>query len=117
VRGEDTLAGRRGVGGSIFRKTPDTALYSIYVSTLCSLLIGFLSYKLKTDLVQSTTVALNIHVSIFEAIVSFSKKFFLSYTVHSNRGGGIKKNTKNFLVFTKYSLCSCGLIDAKIIAT
>jgi hypothetical protein len=32
VRGEDTLAGRR--GGSIVRKTPDTALYSIYESTL-----------------------------------------------------------------------------------
>jgi hypothetical protein len=30
VRGEDTLAGWRGVGGSIVRKTPDTALYSIY---------------------------------------------------------------------------------------
>ncbi len=24
-----------GVGGSIVRKTPDTALYSIYVSTVC----------------------------------------------------------------------------------
>jgi hypothetical protein len=34
VRGKDTLAGWRGVGGSIVRKTPDTALYSIYVSTL-----------------------------------------------------------------------------------
>jgi hypothetical protein len=35
VRGEDTLArGRRG-GGSKVRKMPDTALYSIYVSTLC----------------------------------------------------------------------------------
>ncbi len=31
----DTLAGRRGGGGSIFWKTPDTALYSTYVSTLC----------------------------------------------------------------------------------
>jgi hypothetical protein len=37
VRGEDTLAGWRGGGGSIIvRKTPDTALYSIYVSrVLC----------------------------------------------------------------------------------
>ncbi len=34
VRREDTLAGWRGGGGSIVRKTPDTALYSIYVSTL-----------------------------------------------------------------------------------
>ncbi len=34
VKGEDTLAGWRGGGGSIVRKTPDTALYSIYVSTL-----------------------------------------------------------------------------------
>jgi hypothetical protein len=34
ARGEDTLAGWRGGGGSIFRKTPDTALYSTYVSTL-----------------------------------------------------------------------------------
>jgi hypothetical protein len=32
--GEDTLAGWRGCGGSIVRKTPDTALYSINVSTL-----------------------------------------------------------------------------------
>jgi len=34
VRGEDTLAGWRGGGGSIVRKMPDTALYSLYVSTL-----------------------------------------------------------------------------------
>ncbi len=32
--GEDTLAGWRGGGGSIVPETPDTALYSIYVSTL-----------------------------------------------------------------------------------
>ncbi len=32
--GEDTLAGWKGGGGSIFWKTPDTALYSTYVSTL-----------------------------------------------------------------------------------
>jgi hypothetical protein len=35
VRGEDTLVGWRGGGGPIVRKTPDTALYSTYVSTLC----------------------------------------------------------------------------------
>jgi hypothetical protein len=34
VRREDTLVGRREGGGSIVRKTSDTALYSIYVSTL-----------------------------------------------------------------------------------
>jgi hypothetical protein len=35
VRGEDTLAGwRGGGGGSIFWKTPGTALHSTYVSTL-----------------------------------------------------------------------------------
>jgi hypothetical protein len=34
VRGEDTLAEWEGGGGSIFWKTPDTALYSTYVSTL-----------------------------------------------------------------------------------
>ncbi len=34
MRREDTLAGWRGGGGSIFEETPDTALYSIYVSTL-----------------------------------------------------------------------------------
>ncbi len=34
VWGEDTLVGWRGGGGSIVRKTPDTALFSIYVSTL-----------------------------------------------------------------------------------
>jgi hypothetical protein len=32
--GEDTLAGWRGGGGSIVRKMPGTALYSIYVSTV-----------------------------------------------------------------------------------
>jgi hypothetical protein len=36
--GEDTLAGWRGGGGSIFWKTPDTALYSTYVSTLWRIL-------------------------------------------------------------------------------
>jgi hypothetical protein len=34
VRGEDTLAGWRGGRGPIVWKTPDTALYSVYVSTL-----------------------------------------------------------------------------------
>jgi hypothetical protein len=33
--GEDTLAGCRGGGGSLFWKTPDTALYSTYASTMC----------------------------------------------------------------------------------
>jgi hypothetical protein len=36
VRGEDTLARRRGGGGSIFWKTSDTALYFTYVNTLCA---------------------------------------------------------------------------------
>ncbi len=34
VRGEDTLARRRGGGVSIVQRTPDTALYFIYVRTL-----------------------------------------------------------------------------------
>ncbi len=34
VRGEDAIAGWRGGGEPIVRKTPDNALYSIYVSTL-----------------------------------------------------------------------------------
>ncbi len=34
VRGEGTLAGWRGGGGYIVRKTPETALYSEFVSTL-----------------------------------------------------------------------------------
>ncbi len=33
--GEDTLAKWRGGGGSIFWKTPETALYSTYVKKLC----------------------------------------------------------------------------------
>jgi hypothetical protein len=33
VRGENTLVGWKDGGGSIFWKTPDTALYSTYVST------------------------------------------------------------------------------------
>ncbi len=37
VWGENALAGWIGGGGSIFWKTPDTALYSTYVSTLWSL--------------------------------------------------------------------------------
>jgi len=37
VRGVDTLDGWRGDGGSIFWKTPDTALYSTYISTLWAL--------------------------------------------------------------------------------
>jgi hypothetical protein len=41
--GEDTLAGWRGGGGSIVCKTPYTALYSIYVSTLCLPAFIFLS--------------------------------------------------------------------------
>ncbi len=36
VRGKNTLAGWRVGGGSIFWKSPDTALYSTYVSTLWS---------------------------------------------------------------------------------
>jgi hypothetical protein len=37
VRGEDTLAGGRRGGGSIVRKTPDTALYSMYICTVSTL--------------------------------------------------------------------------------
>ncbi len=40
VRGEDTLAGWRGGGGSIFWKKPDNALYSTYVSTLCTTVLN-----------------------------------------------------------------------------
>jgi hypothetical protein len=47
VRGEDTLAGWRWVGGLIVRKTPDTALYSIYVSTLWISLFAFHFLALK----------------------------------------------------------------------
>ena len=36
-----TRGGGRGGGWSIVRKTPDTALYSEYVSTFCSRLISF----------------------------------------------------------------------------
>jgi hypothetical protein len=35
VRGKDTLARGRGGGGLIVQKTPNTALYSISISTLC----------------------------------------------------------------------------------
>jgi hypothetical protein len=52
VRGEDTLGGWRGGGGSIFRKTPDTALYSIYVGTLWCKLNPCLFYSKPTTMLQ-----------------------------------------------------------------
>jgi hypothetical protein len=45
--GEDTLAGWRGVGGSIVQKTPDIALYSIYVRTLWEDYLGFYQFMIK----------------------------------------------------------------------
>ncbi len=89
----------------------------LYICKYFVLAINRLSFiQVKTDLVQSTKVAFNIHVSIFEAIVSFVIFFLhIRYTV---TGEVEFKNTQRiFLVFTKYSLCSCSLIDAKIIAT
>jgi hypothetical protein len=40
LRGADKLVGWRGGRGSIVLKTPDTALYSKYVSTLCAALLN-----------------------------------------------------------------------------
>jgi hypothetical protein len=42
VRGEDTLAGWRRGGGSIVRKTLDTALYSMYIQYVSTLWYGLL---------------------------------------------------------------------------
>jgi hypothetical protein len=42
VRGEDTLAGRRGDGGSIFWKVPDTDLYSILY--ICKYFVDFIYF-------------------------------------------------------------------------
>jgi hypothetical protein len=50
ARGDDTLAGWRGGGGSIVRKTPDTALHSIYVSTLCFIHTSTHTVQLKRQL-------------------------------------------------------------------
>jgi hypothetical protein len=50
VRGEDTLAGGRGGGGSKFWKTPDTVLYSTYVSTLWPNPPHYLSLSLASPL-------------------------------------------------------------------
>jgi len=50
VRREDKLAGWKGGGGSIFWKTPDTALYSTYVSTLC--LIYFMTKPFSSMVLQ-----------------------------------------------------------------
>jgi hypothetical protein len=55
LRGEDTLAGWIGGGGSTVRKTPDTTLYSIYESTLCAgittvLTMTFLGLEARKDL-------------------------------------------------------------------
>jgi hypothetical protein len=49
VRGEDALAWWRGGRGSIVRKTPVNALYSVYVSTLWLGLSWFLlvSYEVR----------------------------------------------------------------------
>jgi hypothetical protein len=66
--GEDTLAGWRGGGGSIFWKTQDTALYSTYVSTLLLALSAFwttLRTRLRRGSIASTLLlppaALRIH--------------------------------------------------------
>jgi hypothetical protein len=62
VRGEHTLAGWRGGGGSIFWKTPDTALYTTYVSTLCLPPIFLLHVHEGTDCtVGAGTIAGTIH--------------------------------------------------------
>ncbi len=45
LRGEDTLAGCRGGGGSIFWKTQDTALYSTYIESSLRALHGPNIYK------------------------------------------------------------------------
>jgi hypothetical protein len=49
ARWEDILAGWRGGGWSIVRKTPDTALYSIYVSTLQPHYLLLLFFQLLND--------------------------------------------------------------------
>jgi hypothetical protein len=51
--GQDTFAGWRGDGGSIVRKTPDTALYSTYVSTL---LVGCVFSDLTNGVYISTGI-------------------------------------------------------------
>ncbi len=78
VRGEDTLAGGRGGGGSIVRKTPDTALYSIYVSTLwctlsqCELL--FASFRPHTSIYLFTQQ----NIKIMEFVVYIKREYILS---------------------------------------
>jgi hypothetical protein len=72
-RGEDTLAGWRGGGGSIVRKTPDTALSSIYVSTLgtglfvqnvhCTLVV------LHTNCVRNEIIGVNCQKSWVHSLV------------------------------------------------
>jgi len=56
VRGEDTLAGWSGGGGSIFWKTPDTSLYSTYASTLCVECLSCLSQSLQRGYSTGTAV-------------------------------------------------------------
>jgi hypothetical protein len=46
--GEVTIAGWKAGGGSIFWKTPDTALYSIYASTLWSQVLAIDFKKINT---------------------------------------------------------------------
>jgi hypothetical protein len=65
--GEDTLAGWREGGGSIFWKTPDTALYSTYVSTLCG--IGSHTPWFSLDSTSGLTLQ-------FTNLISKSNKYF-----------------------------------------
>jgi hypothetical protein len=80
-----------GDGGSIFWKTPDTALYSTYVSTLCS---WFLICKIKDDFEFSSL--LQHHDGVEEEDVSGSVPQswakFSKNNVEESQGN-------NFLVF------------------
>ena len=100
MRGKDTLAGWRGDGGSIVRKTPDTALDAIYASTLCSLVCAYLKqitallkvYSEDGETARAAAQAARGTLQALEGCPQVSEVF-------SRQAGPAKNQLDSFLVF------------------